>query len=287
MNPKVRMSRGVGHSRQPTVVSRFQNANLKVCPTLLMLLLILTSLSWAKTAAPVKGAKRIYDMKWLNINRWSCPFYNDGRYGIDVTIGTGQAGGSWPQPLRNFYIFGAGMWFGSLKPRGDGKIDTLVSFGYNPNSGGTELTPTLCRYAGEGAGNPDDRIFVYPGDWPPSPRSRWETGDPKLDSVLIPYEAFSLQDMWCVYSDGAPENHIAPGKPQNIDVYQLVYAWNYPANQDIFFIIYNVRNSGSDTLKRCYIGAVMDPDIGGASDDMVGFILSDLIPGVPDTVKNV
>jgi len=235
--------------------------------------------SSAKAIKPVPRGKRIYDMKWLNINRWKCPFYNDGRYGIDVTVGTGQAGGSWPQPLHNCYIFGAGMWFGSLKPRPDGKVDTLVSFGYNPNSGGTEMTPTTVKNVAEGAGSPDDRIFVYPSDWPPSPRSRWETGDPRMDSILIPYEAFSLQDMWCVYSDAAPENHIAPGKPQNIDVYQVVYAWNYPSNQDIFFILYYVRNSGNDTLKRCFIGAVMDPDIGNATDDMVGFILNDSIPG--------
>ncbi|MGQ9678452.1 MAG: hypothetical protein ACUVUD_04140 [bacterium] len=243
-------------------------------------------LALAKTTKPVSRGKRIYDMKWLNINRWKCPFYNDGRYGIDVTVGTGQAGGSWPQPLHNCYIFGAGMWFGSLKPRPDGKVDTLVSFGYNPNSGGTELTPTTVKNVAEGAGSPDDRIFMYPNDWPPSPRSRWETGDPRMDSILIPYEVFSLQDMWCVYSDAAPENHIAPGKPLNIDVYQVVYAWNYPSNQDIFFILYYVRNSGTDTLKRCFIGAVMDPDIGNATDDMVGFILNDSIPGA-GWVKNV
>ncbi|MEO0068465.1 MAG: hypothetical protein ABIK23_04955 [candidate division WOR-3 bacterium] len=257
--------------------------------TVIVSLFLLAALSpiLGKTTSPPKSGRRIYDMKWLNINRWKCPFYNDGRYGIDVTVGTGQAGGSWPQPLHNCYIFGAGMWFGSLREREDGKVDTLVSFGYNPNSGGTEMTPTTVAHAPEGAGSPDDRIFVYPNDWPPQPRDRWATGDPRLDSVLIPYEAFSLQDMWCVYSDGAPENHIAPGKPQNIDVYQVVYAWNYPSNQDIFFIIYNVRNAGTDTLKRCFIGAVMDPDIGSATDDMVGFILDDSIPGVPERVKNV
>jgi hypothetical protein len=82
-------------------------------------------------------------MAWLNINKWKCPFYNDGRYGIDITVGTGVAGGSWPQPLHNCYIFGAGLWFGSIKARaGDPtKLDTLVTFGYNPNSGGTEMSP--------------------------------------------------------------------------------------------------------------------------------------------------
>jgi len=102
----------------------------------------------------------------------------------------------------------------------------------------------------------------------------------------VPIDNFSLQDMWCVYSDLAEANHIAPGKPQGIEIYQTVYAWNYPANQDIFFIIYQVRNTGSDTLKRCYMGAVMDADIGDATDDMVGLLLNDSVPGA-GWVKNV
>ena len=93
----------------------------------------------ARSATPPPPGQRIYDTKWLNINKWLCPFYNDGRYGIDVSRPPGLAGGSWPQPYLNEYIFGAGLWFGSLKPNPNvpGKIDTLVTFGYNPNSGGT------------------------------------------------------------------------------------------------------------------------------------------------------
>ncbi len=254
----------------------------------------LTLFGWAaileaRTATPPPAGQRIYDMQWLTINKWRCPFYNDGRYGIDITVGSGVAGGSWPQPYKNMYIFGAGLWFGSLKHRpGTEKIDTLVTFGYNPNSGGTEMTPVLTKNAEGGAGSPDDRIYKYPENFPPplELRERFGTGNPSLDSLLIPYENFSLQDMWCCYSDAAPENHISPGKPQGIDIYQTVYAWNYPTNQDIFFIIYQIRNSGTDTLKRCYAGAVMDPDIGAAPDDMVGLMDSVEIPGV-GLVRNV
>jgi hypothetical protein len=244
----------------------------------------------ARTATPPPAGQRIYDMKWLTINKWSCPFHNDGRYGYDPTQGSGVAGGSWPQPYKNMYIFGAGLWFGSLKPRTDDttRVDTLVTFGYNPNSGGTEMTPVLTKNASGGAGSPDDRIFKYPDDFPPplDLRDRFGTGDPAVDSALIPYENFSLQDLWCCYSDAAPENHISPGKPQGIDIYQTVYAWNYPTNQDIFFIIYQVRNSGTDTLKRCYAGAVCDADVGDAPDDMVGLMDSVEIPGV-GLVRNV
>ncbi len=244
------------------------------------------SSAWARSVTPPPGGQRLYDMEWLTINKWKCPFYNDGRYGIDITVGSGVAGGAWPQPLHNCYIFGAGLWFGSLKPRANDptKVDTLVTFGYNPNSGGTEMSPVTVEHAEDGTGSPNDRIFVYPVDWPPAPRERWVTAA-ELDS-LVPKENFSLQDMWMAYSDVLPENHISPGKPQMVDVFETVYAWNYPSNQDIFFIIYTVRNAGTDTLKNCYAGAVCDADVGDATDDMVGTLLNNYVPGA-DTVKNV
>jgi hypothetical protein len=269
--------------------SLLTNRKLRTAGLLLVLLTMGAGLAWARSATPPPAGQRIYDMQWLNINKWECPFYNDGRYGLDITIGTGQAGGAWPQPLHNCYIFGAGLWFGSIRVRTDdpGREDTLVTFGYNPNSGGTEMSPVTLENQAEGTGSPDDRIFVYPTDWPPLPRDRWETGDAQVDSMLIPYENFSLMDMWCAYSDVLPENHISPGKPQNIDVYETVYAWNYPSNQDIFFITYIVRNaSTTDTLKECFMGAVCDADVGDATDDMVGTLLNTYVPGA-DTVKNV
>ncbi len=252
----------------------------------LVLLVGAAGVGWARTATPPPPGQRIYDMKWMNINKWLCPFYNDGRYALDVTIGTGEAGASWPQPMSNKYIFGAGLWFGSIKPRDDGGEDTLVSFGYNPNSGGTEMTPTDAAHVEEGAGSPDDRVYVFPGDWPP-PQERFGTDTAPDGSYLVPQEAFSLQDMWCTYCDLGEDNHIAPGYPQEVEVFQTVYAWNYPTNQDIFFIIYQVRNAGDDMLKGCYMGALMDPDIGVHDDDMVGLLLNTLVPGEPDTVKNV
>ena len=266
------------------------NRKWQTAGLLLVLLTMGAGLAWARSATTPPAGQREYDLQWLNVNKWECPFHNDGKYGYDPT-GTqgGVAGGAWPQPLHNCYIFGAGLWFGSIRVQAEdpSKEDTLVTFGYNPNSGGSEMAPVTVENAAEGTGSPDDRIFVYPNDWPPAPRSRWEIGDPHVDSMLIPYENFSLMDMWCAYSDVLPENHISPGKSQNINVYQTVYAWNYLSNQDIFFITYIVRNaSTTDTLKDCYMGAVCDADVGSATDDMVGTLLNNYVPGA-DTVKNV
>jgi hypothetical protein len=254
---------------------------------LLVLLTMTAGPALARSATTPPPGQRIYDKQWLNINKWKVPFYNYGPYGIDHKTTGDLAGGSWPQPLHNCYIFGAGLWFGSIRVRADdpSKSDTLVTFGYNPNSGGTEMGPVTAENLAEGAASGFDRTFVYPTDWPPAPRDRWVTV-PELDTI-VPKENFSLQDMWCAYSDAMTENHISPGKPQNIDVYQSVYAWNYSSNQDIFFITYVVRNaSTTDTLKECFMGAVCDPDVGDANDDMVGTLLNTYVPGA-DTVKNV
>ena len=61
-------------------------------------------------------ALAISDMKWLDLNHWSTPLRNDGRWGHDPTQGSGVAGGSWPRPLKNFYVFGAGPWIGAIIP---------------------------------------------------------------------------------------------------------------------------------------------------------------------------
>jgi len=263
------------------------NRKWQTAGLLLVLLTMTAGLAWGRSATPPPPGQRVYDTKWLNINKWKCPFYNDGRYGIYFPPGsTGQAGGAWPQPLNNCYIFGAGLWFGSIRvdSANSSKMDTLVTFGYNPNSGGTEMSPVTVENAAEGTGSTHDRIFVYPSDWPPAPRERWVTA-PGLDT-FIPKESFSLEDMWCAYSDVLQENHISPGKPQNIDVYETVYAWNYPSNQDVFFITYLVRNAGTDTLKNCFMGAVCDADVGSSVDDMVGTLLNTNVPGA-GVVKNV
>lgn len=252
-----------------------QKLELKKYLLCLIGILLVVNIITAKTLFPLQTSPRIRDVKWLDINRWRVPFYNEGRYGIQTSSTGDIAGGYWPFPYRNFYIFGAGPWVGAILG-----ADTFVTVGYNPNTGQGEFFPTPAAYWEEGTGNALDRIYKYPTDWPP-PQSRFG-----YDTTLVPQRSFSLQDMWCVYCDLHPDYHTAPGRPLGIEVYQTIYAWNYPSNQDIFFIIYKVKNvNATDTIKNTYLGACMDPDIGSASDDMVGLILNKFIGG--DTIRNV
>jgi hypothetical protein len=272
------MKRTLNASRLTPDAKRLTPLCLALC------LLLIAGSALAKTATMTRPrGKRIYDTKFLDINRWNLPFYNNGEFGIDLTQ-LNFPGGYWPAPKKNFHLFGGGIWIGAISAANE----TLVSIGYNPNSGGCEFYPTLAKdYAG-GTGNSSDRVYKYgTADWPPD-ASRFGA-----DHSLVPQENFSLQDIWLVCTDAAPGQHVSPGKPLGIDVFLTVYAWNYPANQDIFFLNYKVRNSTGDAtgtktdLRNVYFGVCEDCDIGDATDDMVGMILNRVFNNGADTVRNV
>jgi hypothetical protein len=205
-------------------------------------------------------ALAVSDVKWFDLNHWSAPFCNDGRWGYDVTQSPGVAGGSWPQPLLNYYVYGAGAWIGAVMD--STSPETLCTVLYNPNSGGTEGYPTLCRYWRD---NTDslDRIYVSPGDWPP-PLSRFP---------MAPQDPRSDMDMWSCFCDSNPANHISPGRPLGIDVYLTVFGYDDSLAQDFFFLKYELSNYSGDSIHDAYFGAVLDADIGDATDDMTALIL--------------
>jgi hypothetical protein len=217
-------------------------------------------------------ALAIGDMKWFDLNHWRSPFYNDGRWGIDITVGTGVAAGSWPSPLHNCYVFGAGTWVGAILP--STTPETLCTVFYNPNSGGTEGYPTLCSYW-RGGGDSLDRVYKYPGDWPP-PASKFP---------MAPQDPRSDMDMWCCFCDSNPACHISPGRPLGVNVYTTVYGFADSLDQDFFFLKYELANSSGDSIRQAYFGMMLDADIGYGSDDMTGLILDHLFHVGPDTVR--
>jgi hypothetical protein len=259
--------------------------------SLAVVLSVLFAPLFARTATSPKPGKRIWDTQFLDINRWNLPFYNDGRFAIDITK-QNFPGGYWPAPIKNFYLFGGGLWLGAISAEGD----TLVTVGYNPNSGGGEFYPTIAEKSDAGTGNSKDRVYKYGTvNWPP-PREHFIPDNGK-DTILVPKDNFSLQDMFMAFSDAYAPQHTSPGKPLGLDVFLTVYAWNYPANQDIFFLTYKVRNStgrvpggnGAAEIRNIYLGVCNDNDIGDAEDDMVGMIRDRVfdIGGVPTRVQNV
>ncbi len=254
-----------------------------------LVLLVAVSSGWARTAGKAWRPPRIFDFRWYQKNQWRLPITNYATFGY----GIGRSGGEWPAGSGDMYIYGAGIWIGCIR-RGPGGKDTLVSCGYNPNSGKSEMTPGAYDNATGGyADRGFERVYVYPGDWPPKesdfPPSMWggvETplrikGDPTFRDTFyyVPRKATSLGDAWAVFNDRDPAQHVAGKTPRpiGVEVYQETYSWTLPWNKDIVFFKLNVRNRTQDTLRDVYLGMACDADVGNAADDWCGLALSKYI----------
>ncbi|MDY6787538.1 MAG: hypothetical protein SVK54_05370 [candidate division WOR-3 bacterium] len=214
----------------------------------------------------------VWDMIWSDGNEFHITATNYGVIGSDVI--NGGTGGYWPSgyPEEN-YIYGSGIWFGglvdSITPGNDTIIDTLVSLGYNPSSGISELCP------GDGSDAPEydnelQRVYNSRDDWPPM----------RADSTVWFDSTFSDYDTYCFFSDKDPAQHFTTENiPMGITVKQWTYQWTIGLLNDVVFLRHVIKNENDDSLDihDCYYAFSVDADIGNESsttgfNDLAGFI---------------
>ena len=237
---------------------------MMISAAVLALFCCAVSPAWAAPREIITQDNKIYDWKPLQKNNFFHAITNYGQLG--QIKGGGDAYGFWPAPAIDAngdlvppamnYIYGWGLWIGaqvsSTKP---GKTrDTLTTIGYNPNNGSGEYTagaviggvPQVVTAA-------DVKIYSSLGsDWP-------LTTTAGKDSIL------SVEDTRASYNDYTLLKHAAGGRPLKVEVTQTTYEWNYPTNQDIIFFMFEVKNTGSDTLFDVYLAPTTDCDIGNES----------------------
>jgi hypothetical protein len=203
-----------------------------------------------------------------NIGEMSLGVGNDGTFGTnfsligpDVDCFTGEplADCEFPRYSHTRYLFGAALWIGAVVGN-----DTLVSTGTEGWSVlGKEFHPDSAP----------DGLIAY--------RSRLDPTSPAYQ------DAVSDQDFVAVYRDsctgcaGVAADVIdgRPHVPLNIEITQRSYAWGYAVAEDIVFLDYSIRNTGSQALEDVYVGFLMDCDVHdrsdfyymGAVDDISGY----------------
>ncbi|MFZ5517174.1 MAG: hypothetical protein ACOY90_11080 [Candidatus Zhuqueibacterota bacterium] len=231
----------------------------------------------------------MFDLRYHDVGLIYLPVTNYGIHGYEASTGT--AGGVWPKGSGQAYIFGAGVWIGAIK--GGNK---LVSVGYNPNSGTSEMVPGFeydpthnYEFNSEGV-----RVLLstdYPSlieenslpDWPMGYYHLDPDGDPATadaDTVMTWAEAgndykpvtVSVQDSYAWFSDADQTYKFDAGADVlGVHIIQQGYSWNYFFNQNFAFLTYDIINVSDQALEDTYLSVVVDPDLGDSSDDMVGF----------------
>jgi hypothetical protein len=212
---------------------------------------------FSKTNAPIKP-NREFQIQVHDTNQVEMTVSN---YGVFGQYGPEVPGCWWPKGTYHNYIYGAGIWFGTIDSLTG---DTLVTVGYLPAYGESEVAPGL---SGMAVNHPDAIIYMYPYNWPP----------PQTTFPMAPQTSLSHQDSWCCYNDSDITYHQSGDTPIGIEIYQTVYVWDISEIEDMIYLIYEVKNASGHTLQDCFIAVVTDCDIGnetwpGANDICTGIV---------------
>lgn len=214
-------------------------------------------------STPRYGILSISD-RLQNGNNWEIWQDNLGK---DIAPQSGsRPGGYWPKGSGRNYIFGGGMWVGSIDTTA-GFEDTLVSWGYNPNAGQSEFGP--CSPNGnDSTGETDPLARVYLST-DPLDRAVW----PVRDSLGRPVYQ-SMQDAWAIYNDVNPKFRVMPDSAMGVQIIRHVYTWQFAGLADIVFYSWDIKNvtkrvrryqPNGIPLKRVILGECIDADIGNES----------------------
>lgn len=203
---------------------------------------------FSKTNATIQPGRE-FQIQVHDTNRVEMTVSN---YGVFGQYGPGVPGCWWPKGSYHYYIYGAGIWFGTIDTTTG---DTLVTCGYIPFDGQSEIAPGL---SGMAVNHPDAIIYMYPYNWPP----------PQTTFPMAPQEALSHQDSWCCYNDSDITYHQSGDTPIGIEIYQTVYAWGISEIEDMIFFNHEIKNVSGHNLKDCYISVTTDCDVGNADDDI-------------------
>ncbi len=171
-------------------------------------------------------------------------------------------------------VYASGVWLGAVDSASNDTLVTVAEYSqeYFPGSmiGGTfdpagETNPAYRvykLYSDSLADNPNQDYL----DWPVAQGAPVDSsGNPAI---------LGDQFLWCVYNDANSATHTndaGAGVPMGVEMQQSIFAFNRedPLG-NIVFIRFKILNKGTKTLTNMFVSLWADPDLGGATDDLVG-----------------
>ncbi len=204
----------------------------------------------------------------------------------------GLPSGEWPRGSNHHYLAEIKYWMGAIVGADTLVADTYEDFQGVPDSinGGESykiyLSTDTSRYygynpfdtVGAGLGNPAQGWRVWDFDSNAYAYNQvWNNRDSQLVAgnytKFFPGGPTSLQESHYRFNDAAE------GAPLiGIEMTQTVLQWNYCYNQDLMYVILDVKNNSGADLNNFAFGLYVDLDVGaneqlgqnGQTDDLVG-----------------
>jgi len=210
---------------------------------------------------PVSVARSfIFDHQHFDANTIDCHLSNDGLI-VDHRV-TGSSGMEWPRGSGKTADFASGLWLAGIGHE-DGILRTSV-VEYS-----SELVP------GPWGEDPEDerfRIFKInadgTGDWDVWPVDQGAPVDENGDPAII-----GDQTLWWVANDGesGQHDHVFSTDPMDVEIRFIISGFDRDdALGHAMLVRWEIINKSGRQYDSCYVALWDDPDVGDASDDLVG-----------------
>jgi hypothetical protein len=233
---------------------------------------ILTLAGAPATAAPREGgsppSRTWDDTSIIDANQIGMFVTNMGSFAMDCQMG--NAGLVYPAGTGRTAVYAAGLWMGARVAGAPRVTVAEYSFEYTP---GRILSPTQWADPYD----PSYRVYkIAPGDTPQSnpDYAEWPVDDGAPVDALGHPRHLGAQTLWSVYNDldpGRHHNNAGGTAPLGLEVRNTTFALGTNgAARTTIFMEWKIINKGTSFLQDAYIGVWSDPDLGGATDDLVG-----------------
>lgn len=232
----------------------------------------------------------------LDVNRLSLFVTNVGSIGYDLAAA--NSGLEYPKFTGRTALYAAGLW-ACGKIGGQTRV-TVAEYSFEWQPGGAPGGIREIPYASDqivyktSATDPHSAV----GSPDPIGQMAWSQyvsgaaphGAPtktiRVDDTSTPAPGDSIDVIgpdlpgeiatWSIYNDLDPTAHTNDAgstQPLGLEVKQTVYGFHSPGTvlEDVAFVRFQIRNAGPATIDSAYFGFWSDPDLGGASDDLVGW----------------
>jgi len=240
----------------------------------LMMFLMMTTLAWGVSNVTGKWQSQSTALfkdtdTRLDVNNLEMLVYNDGNFAYDNANVLGKTDGLYfPRGTKKTVIYSAGVWIGA---KVEGEIRLAIA------EYSSEFIPGPMK---DGTYQPDNANFkVYKVRRGDSPESNPDVANwPVADGAPVDEEGnpriLGDQMCWSVFNDADPAGHIndaAGTSPLGIEVQMSAFGYaRGGALGNTLFMKYKIINKGSNTLDSTFVALWADPDLGDASDDLVG-----------------
>jgi hypothetical protein len=202
---------------------------------------------------------------------------NHGSFAFELE--SGNSGLYFPRGTTKTVVFASGLWVGA-KVNGQVRV-TVGEYSQEYAAGvmlpdhtfASEADPCFVVYkmAGENFGAVNYAACKYP--YGPPVNTGAPGYDPLNPATWVP-QLIGDQTLWSVYNDADPSKHTnraGNSAPLGIQVEQTTFGFDrQPPLGNVVFLKFIIRNLGGNTLDSAYVSLWSDPDLGGATDDLVG-----------------